>query len=370
MKIFFPLEVFYPSQAGGPANSIYWIVKNLAKSGIKSTLVATDKGIKEGFQLNKWIHTDFGKANYIQTKIYNIPLKQIFIALREIKKHDVIHLSSVFFPTAFLSAFFARYHKKKIILSPRGELDPSALQYSRFKKIPVLWLIKKILGKYPLFHSTCSAETLYLKNTFGEEIKVIEIPNFIEMPEFYEEPTENYLLFIGRIHPKKAIDNLIRALANSEKFLDSDFVLKIAGRGDSFYETELKELVRSLDLEKKIEFLGQVEGDAKQKLFTRAYFTIMPSHTENFGNVVLESLAQQTPVIASKGTPWEVLEKEKIGYWVDNSVENLTDTINKVLRLDQSIYRNYRNKCRSFVEEDFDVVTNIHKWVEVYQNLG
>ena len=45
----------------------------------------------------------------------------------------------------------------------------------------------------------------------------------------------------------------------------------------------------------------------------------MPSHTENFGLVAAEALLQNHPVIASKNTPWEVLETEQAGFHIVNT---------------------------------------------------
>ena len=65
-----------------------------------------------------------------------------------------------------------------------------------------------------------------------------------------------------------------------------------------------------------------MEGEEKYKLYANAYFSILVSHSENFGNVVIEALSQGTPVIASKGTPWEQLA-EKAGFWIDNDENSI-----------------------------------------------
>jgi glycosyltransferase involved in cell wall biosynthesis len=112
-----------------------------------------------------------------------------------------------------------------------------------------------------------------------------------------------------------------------------------------------------------------VEGDDKQRLIADAFWTIMPSHTENFGVVVLESMAQNTPVIASKGSPWEVLEKEGLGFWVDNSPEELARVLDEVFRLTPAEYERYRSQARGFVNDNFDIGRNIQKWSEAYRKL-
>jgi len=370
MKIFFPLEVFYPSQAGGPANTVFWITKNLERFGFEPIIVATDKGIPVEIPLNRWLDTEGGRAIYVKTRFLNFPVYQTLVSLNNFRRAEIVHISSFFFPTAFVTAFAARLLKKKIVWSARGELDTAALRHSRFRKLPILWCIKKFIGRYPIFHSTCDEETVYIRKIFGDDARVRQIPNYIEIPKEVPRTPQKYFLYIGRIHPKKAIDNLIRAVAVCDEFLKSEYVLKIAGKGKKEFENDLRKLVENLGLENKVIFEGQVEGAAKQKLLADAFWTIMPSHTENFGVVVLESLAQTTPVIASKGSPWASLEEEKIGFWTDNSPENLARKITEILNMSEKTYAAYRARCRGFVERRFDVSENIDQWIELYRDLS
>lgn len=369
MKIFFPLEVFYPSQAGGPANSIYWLTKNLVKEGLQPIIVSSDKGIEPGFPLNRWVENEAGKVIHVRTRSLTFPVGQTIRSLLSFSQADVVHISSFFYPTAFLTAFAARALGKKIIWSARGELDTPALEYSKGRKAPVLWSIKKFIGRYPVFHSTCDEETEYIKLAFGDDADIVQIPNFIEIPRPVKRNPGKYILFLGRIAWKKGIENLIDAIALSDVFMQSDYVLKIAGRGLPDYVAGLKDRVTKRGLEKKIEFVGQVEGEAKQQLLADAYWTIMPSLTENFGLVVLESLAQNTPVVASKGSPWESLEKERLGFWVDNSPDELARVLSRLVEMDEREYEDYRSRGRSYVERNFDISQNIDKWVETYKRL-
>lgn len=151
--------------------------------------------------------------------------------------------------------------------------------------------------------------------------------------------------------------------------MDSDLLLKIAGKGIESYERYLRDLVLDLKLEEKVQFLGQVSGQEKQVLLANAYFTLMPSHTENFGNVVLESLAQNTPVLASKGTPWSALEEHNIGIWVDNSPAVLTASIDRIIDMDPASYIQMRSGARTFVSGNYDIEKNQNRWVELYRGL-
>lgn len=370
MKILFPVEVFFPSQAGGPANSVYWLTKHLKKYEFDPVIVATDKGLRANEPRNKWVENAAGRVIHVRTHNLSVPIYQTLTSISQVPRSDFVHLSSVFFPSAFFTGIAARLFGKKIVLSTRGEVDPYALMYSRTRKRPFVWAIRKFLARKATFHSTCDEETEYIKDLFGEDARVFQIPNFIEIPDPVERVAKHYFLFVGRLHRKKGIENLLQALASNPDFLEGRYKMKFAGKGTPEYERSLRRLVSDLKLGDKVEFVGQVEGDAKQKLYADAFWTIMPSHTENFGLVVLESLAQGTPVIASTGSPWGVLEREHLGFWVDNSPESLSAAISSTLQMAAGQYEEYRQRARPFVERDYSIEKNINKWLELYASLG
>lgn len=370
MKVFFPVEVFYPSQAGGPANSVYWLTKGLVNQGFEPVIVASDKGLANGHPRNQWIENEAGRVMHVKTRWLNFPFGQTIRSLFNLGRADIVHLSSVFYPAAFATAFAARLLKKKFVWSTRGELDAPALTYSRARKRPILWLVRKLIGSYPVFHSTCNEETDYIRGLFGVDAKIVQIPNFIEIPPLADRLDGDYFLFLGRLHWKKGIENLLRALSTNEAFLGSRFTLKLAGKGQPSYEQKLRNVAKELGLDEKVQFVGQVEGDEKQRLIAGAFWTLMPSYTENFGLVVLESLAQNTPVLASTGTPWQVLEKERLGIWTGNLPDELSEAITRMVEMSHGEYETYRSRGRLFVEENYDMRKNIGKWVDVYRNIA
>jgi glycosyltransferase involved in cell wall biosynthesis len=369
VKILFPLEVFYPSQAGGPANSVYWITRRLKTHGFQPIVVASNKGLPADVPTNIWLENEAGRTIFVRTRNFRVPIRQTIIALRNILRADIVQISSIFYPAGTAAGIVARLLGKKIVWSPRGELDPKALKYSRWRKRFFLYLVKMFVGTSATYHSTCDEETEYIKNTFGKNARIVQIPNFIEMPEPVKRVGQRYFLYLGRLDKKKAIDNLLYALAISSAFKDSDLVLRVAGTGIRSYEEYLRSLVSELDLGEKVQFLGQVSGDQKQSLLANAYFTLMPSHTENFGNVVLESLAQNTPVLASRGTPWSALEENKIGLWVDNSPQYLSAAIDQLVNLDPASYNEMRAGARDFVLNNYDIEMNQKRWIEFYESL-
>jgi glycosyltransferase involved in cell wall biosynthesis len=104
-------------------------------------------------------------------------------------------------------------------------------------------------------------------------------------------------------------------------------------------------------------------------LYAKAYALILPSETENFGNVVVEALNHGTPVIASKGTPWSILETYNAGYHCSNDPELLSKAIDKLLSLSHIDYNEMSANSIKLVEDKFDVNSNILKWITVYKQV-
>jgi hypothetical protein len=114
MRILFPLEVFYPSQAGGPANSVYYLTKYLDKNKFEPIIVATDKGLAPDVARNEWTENESGRVTFVKTRSLRFPFRAMLATLRKVPSADVVHVSSIFFPTAFIATLAACVLKKKL----------------------------------------------------------------------------------------------------------------------------------------------------------------------------------------------------------------------------------------------------------------
>lgn len=88
------------------------------------------------------------------------------------------------------------------------------------------------------------------------------------------------------------------------------------GGGDDAYESFLKSEVKKLGLH-NVRFLGFLTGDKKDEALASCSVIAMPSEFENMGNVILEALVRKIPCIATKGAPWQALEANQCGWWID-----------------------------------------------------
>jgi glycosyltransferase involved in cell wall biosynthesis len=97
---------------------------------------------------------------------------------------------------------------------------------------------------------------------------------------------------------------------------------------------------------------------------------VLPSESENFGNVITEALSQSTPVIASIGTPWQILKDKKIGWWTSNTPENLAKVLDELYSLTEKEYNDYSLGARKYVEDCLDIKTSkYNNWSDIYSNL-
>ena len=132
---------------------------------------------------------------------------------------------------------------------------------------------------------------------------------------------------------------------------DSDpWHLKIAGTGQADYFDTLKLIVQKLELDGRVEFLGEVSGQGKQDLLANSDVVVAPSYVENFGMVIAEALAHAVPVIAGKGTPWHDLQTNGCGLWVDNDPQSLSSAMRHMRDLP---LRDMGRRGRCWMEREF-----------------
>ncbi len=367
MNIFYPLLCYYPSEAGGPANTIYWLNKTLGKYNFHSIVLSTKYGLPKiivnGTQLYKNHNID---AEFISGTIFSFFKKR---QIDKIKKSDVIHFSSLFFKPTIFYLILGLLWSKKVIISPRGELYEAAISHKPLKKKIYLKLVK-LFQREIEFQSTNPVETELIKNHFPNARNVVEIPNFIVFPERIEMKTKKQILYLGRINPIKNIHLLIEAYYQLSENVKSSYILLIAGEAILDYEktylNELKELINKLYLIDNVKLIGGIYGKQKEQILAESFCTVLPSKSENFGVVVLESLCQRTPVIVTKNAPWEIIEEYNAGYWIDPTVSNLKNSLDSIISLDTKEYRLKRESAFNLAFSKFDISKNIDLWINFY----
>jgi glycosyltransferase involved in cell wall biosynthesis len=238
------------------------------------------------------------------------------------------------------------------VISPHGMLAPVALAFSpRKKRLFRMVFQDQTLAAAALFHATAESEYDDIR-LFGLRQPVAIIPNGIDLPvPAVAQRSSKTVLSLGRIHPKKALDLLIRAWAGIEPTFP-DWRLRIVGPDEGRHAGELAGLVRTLGLT-SVSIEPPVFGADKTELMAGADVFVLPSHSENFGMTVAESLAVGVPVISSKGAPWAGLETHGCGWWIDHGPEAMTAMLQTALSLPDAERRVMGARGRRWMARDF-----------------
>jgi len=245
---------------------------------------------------------------------------------------DVLHNHSLWMMPNVYPGWAVQGRSCRLVISPRGTLSRWALSHSALAK-RVFWSLLQgpAVRSSSCFHATAENEYEEIRSAGLASQPVSVVPNGIDVPEMKSKPvTRNrILLFLGRIHPKKGVDMLLRAWAALGRRFP-EWELRIAGPDNIGHLPKMQALAEKLRLERVV-FCGPLYGETKQDAYREAELFVLPTHSENFGVTVAESLAAGTPAIVTKGAPWSGLEKHGAGWWIDIGVDPLVACLEDAL---------------------------------------
>ena len=283
--------------------------------------------------------------------------------------YDLYHTNGLWMDVNHATCVHARKVGKPYIISPHGMLYPQALAISSWKKRLMLSLgHRRDLELATCIHVTCKQEMEHCR-AFGLKQPIAVIPNPVQIPSYLNElqkSTDNIFRvgFLGRFHPIKNIESIIRAWA---KLRLSDSELLLYGDGDPEYVASLRALVRTTD-SPNVRFMGFVNGRDKYEALARLDILCAPSYQENFGMSIAEALLAGTPVIASTGTPWEELNSRHCGWWGDNTVEKLSKYFQAAIEKKSELVA-MGERGRQLIEENYSsqkvaqMMSSLYGWL-------
>ncbi|MES2450831.1 MAG: glycosyltransferase [Pseudomonadota bacterium] len=219
--------------------------------------------------------------------------------------YDALHLHGLWNHTSIAAHSWNRKNSGALVISPHGMLDPWAQRNSQIKKRVAKWAFENAnLRSAGVLRALCWAEADAIE-ALGLGVPIAVIPNGISLPAADYVPTQpvdvtrKRLLFLGRIHPKKGIAELIEAwaiAAAKSPTIRNDWVLQIAGWDDGDHLQHLVRLARERELD-NVEFSGPLFGSAKQDAYANCDAFILPSYSEGMPMTVLEAWAHRKPVL-------------------------------------------------------------------------
>lgn len=269
--------------------------------------------------------------------------------------YQLYHTNGLWMHINHATCKLARSRKRPYVITPHGMLYPEALRRSVWKKLPMrkFWFDCDVM-KASALHATCEMEMQHLRS-FGYKGPIALIGNPVDMPDYSSDLANHHILnpngtlhlgFLGRLHPIKQIENLLKGAALSKI---SDIEILIIGKGDDTYETFLREEAERLGIADRVKFLGFLNGQGKFEQLARLDALFVPSDMENFGMIIPEALIVGTPVMASLGTPWQALNAERCGWWVDASPHSIADVIFDICSLTPEEHKAMGQRGREYI---------------------
>ena len=167
-----------------------------------------------------------------------------------------------------------------------------------------------------------------------------------------------FALFLGRIHEKKGIDLLIDAFARwASVYPDVDLV--VAGPDQRGLASRLQAQAAELGVAGRIHWPGMLTGDAKYGAFRAADVFVLPSHQENFGIAVAESMAAATPVlITDKVNIWREIEAAGAGVVVADTRAGVGEGLRTMLGLSEHERKGMSDAARRCFLEHYNFEKN------------
>lgn len=270
----------------------------------------------------------------------------------------LVHLHGIWGPAARAAA---KVDSIPIVLSPHGMLDPWARKRSRLKKFVsrCVWE-ERLFTKAAAFHALNAAEEEAIRES-GYRGRVEIIPNGIDLPDLSSkagnipkeiEGSRQTLLFLGRLHPKKGLAELVGAWARVSPEVRSKWHLKIVGWDETDMREDLQALAQSTGISDDISFSGPAYGEAKDTEFRQADAFILPSYSEGLPMAVLEAWSYALPVFMTKGCNMPE------GFAANAAIEITTEPTSIAGVLEKELSRGDRlcsigKRGRELVERDF-----------------
>lgn len=367
MKVLHVIPSYYPAFVyGGPIRTTHQLNLALAEQGVTVRVLTTDaNGMAVLPESGKTVAYGPNLSVHYAPRTFapDVSLSLLWELPSAIRWADVVHLTAVYSFTTLPTLFWCRVWRKPVFWSPRGALQEwHASPKRRVKKVWDL-ACRKIAASNTTIVAASSLESGAARVKFAT-LQTIQIENGVEVKQEVQHVTGEALriLFLGRVHPIKGLENLIRACALLGEVA---WELAVAGPGDQAYTDSLKLLVQDLGIAARVRFIGEVAEEEKDRVFSASDILVLPSYSENFGLVVAEALAHEVPVIASKGTPWGELEKRNCGLWCENDAQSLATALRKMAALDR---RELGRRGRAWMQADFDWDRQAAKQLRYYEN--
>lgn len=291
---------------------------------------------------------------------------------------SVVHIHGVWMYPQFEAARIAQRLAIPTVLTNHGAVQwamrqPGILKAGK-KRLYLTLMKDRLFRKTTVQHAITQTDRDALYSFFPHP-RIEVVPNFVDtqnvdraLRSAAAPDTVPYVLFLGRLHPTKAVDILIEAFGRAE--LPGDWRLIIVGpEVVPPYSDRLRRLIAASPRAGRIEIREPVwDAVAKYRLMRDAWVTVVPSYTEAISLVNLEASACQTPTITTTATG--------LGDWTEGGGLLIEPALNPLIAaLSEAAHwtdaeRTQRGLAsRRLIEKRYSAAAVTPLWMDLYKSL-
>jgi glycosyltransferase involved in cell wall biosynthesis len=291
---------------------------------------------------------------------------------------DGLHVHGLWEQSTRVAVRIARAERLPYVLSAHGMLEPWALNNKRWKKLIYSALIERSnVGNASCLHALTQAEADDYRR-YSYTRSVVVIPNGVEVPPnlspelfFSKYPQlkgKRIVLFLGRIHFKKGLDNLVKAwrqVVSAHK----DVHLVLAGPDSENTQQSIARMVKEYELQDVIIFTGMLQDKIKWSALAAAECFVLPSYSEGLSVAALEAMGAGLPVILTDRCHLPEVRERSAGWVIPVGVEPLHRAIGELLENSLTSNRSIGERASALVRDRFTwprvalQMSEVYTWV-------
>ena len=293
---------------------------------------------------------------------------------------DIVHCHGIWLYPSIVNLSIQSKQNVPYVISPRGMLDSWATRNSQWKKKLAGWAFEnRHLRGAACFHALSQSEAESIR-AYGLKNPIARIPNGVDLPEIdrstfnvQRSTNKRKLLFLGRIHPKKGLKELIEAYSKAHSLTPkvSSWQLLIAGWDDGGHLESLKQQAAELglwsgarnqesgissDLRSPISdlyFMGPKYGEEKDRLFREVDAFILPSFSEGLPMSVLEAWSYGLPVLMTDFCNLPEGFRADAAIRIEPDSDSIAQGLLQMVSMAESDLQGMGMRGRKLVEEQF-----------------
>lgn len=289
---------------------------------------------------------------------------------------DILHMEALWRYPQLLMTAWKKHKKAPIVCSSHGMLDPYIINNQGWlKRLISKLFFQKSLEAVDCYHALCQKEYEDIR-AYGLKQPVAIIPNGINMPDpnlkFEKTDNKKHLLYLGRLHKKKGVDLLIKAVADikdENAALLDNWQIDLVGWDHENCKAELEKIVSENHLEDIVVFHGGLFGKDKQRMYATADGYILPSHGEGLPMTVLEAWSWKLPVIMTPECHLPEGYDAEAAIRINDNVVSVKNGLMKFFGMDDEEHKGIGQRGYDLVSEKFTWDVSAKKMLEVYEWL-